>query len=129
MRSRVIVKCREWVVYYYEKIMEWLQSIKYHIIPRKRKKNSLVEEYHIYERYAGEPFTRDFLEERTRKAITNRYGIKINTTCQDEENGSDMDNTTEIGKVRLMRNRTLIDEATLVIKNGEKNLIYWKFNK
>lgn len=129
MRSRVIVKCREWVVYYYEKIMEWLHSIKYHIIPRKRKKNSLVEEYHIYERYAGEPFTRDFLEERTRKAITNRYGIKINTTCQDEENGSDMDNTTEIGKVRLMRNRTLIDEATLVIKNGEKNLIYWKFNK
>ena len=72
MRSRVIVKCREWVVYYYEKIMEWLQSIKYHIIPRKRKKNSLVEEYHIYEHYAGEPFTRDFLEERTRKAITNR---------------------------------------------------------
>ena len=129
MRSRVIVKCREWVVYYYEKIMEWLHSIKYHIIPRKRKKNSLVEEYHIYERYAGEPFTRDFLEERTRKAITNRYGIKINTTCQDEENGSDMDNTTEIGKVRLMRNRTLIDEATLVIKNGEKNLVYWKFNK
>lgn len=129
MRSRVIVKCREWVVYYYEKIMEWLQSIKYHIIPRKRKKNSLVEEYHIYERYAGEPFTRDFLEERTRKAITNRYGIKINTTCQDEENGNDMDNTTAIGKVRLMRNRTLIDEATLVIKNGEKNLIYWKFNK
>ena len=129
MRSRVIVKCREWVVYYYEKIMEWLHSIKYHIIPRKRKKNSLVEEYHIYEHYAGEPFTRDFLEERTRKAITNRYGIKINTTCQDEENESDMDNTTAIGKVRLMRNRTLIDEATLVIKNGEKNLIYWKFNK
>lgn len=129
MRSRVIVKCREWVVYYYEKIMEWLQSIKYHIIPRKRKKNSLVEEYHIYEHYAGEPFTRDFLEERTRKAITNRYGIKINTTYQDEENESNMDNTTAIGKVRLMRNRTLIDEATLVIKNGEKNLIYWKFNK
>lgn len=129
MRSRVIVKCREWVVYYYEKIMEWLHSIKYHIIPRKRKKNSLVEEYHIYEHYAGEPFTRDFLEERTRKAITNRYGIKINTTCQDEENESNMDNTTAIGKVRLMRNRTLIDEATLVIKNGEKNLIYWKFNK
>ena len=129
MRSRVIVKCREWVVYYYEKIMEWLHSIKYHIIPRKRKKNSLVEEYHIYEHYAGEQFTRDFLEERTRKAITNRYGIKINTTCQDEENESNMDNTTAIGKVRLMRNRTLIDEATLVIKNGEKNLIYWKFNK
>lgn len=129
MRSRVIVKCREWVVYYYEKIMEWLQSIKYHIIPRKRKKNSLVEEYHIYEHYAGEPFTRDFLEERTRKAITNRYGIKINTTYQDEENESNMNNTTAIGKVRLMRNRTLIDEATLVIKNGEKNLIYWKFNK
>ena len=129
MRSRVIVKCREWVVYYYEKIMEWLHSIKYHIIPRKRKKNSLVEEYHIYEHYAGEPFTRDFLEERTRKAITNRYGIKINTTYQDEENESNMDNTTAIGKVRLMRDRTLIDEATLVIKNGEKNLIYWKFNK
>ena len=129
MRSRTIVKCRERLVYYYERFMEWFHSIKYHIIPTRRTKNSLIEEYNIYERYAGEPFMRDFLEERTRKAITNRYGIKICTTLQDEENENYMDNTIAIGKVRLLRNRTLIDEAMLVIKNGENNLIYWKFNK
>ena len=129
MRSRVIVKCRERYGYYSEKLMEWLHSVCYGAIRARTKRNSLTEEYRIFESYAGKPFVRDFLEGRTHKAITNRYGIKINTTCQDEENGSDMDNTTAIGKVRLMRNRTLIDEATLVIKNGEKNLIYWKFNK
>ena len=86
------------------------------------------EEYHIYERYAGEPFMRDFLDERTRKAVTNRYSIRIGSRPCDEENTLYKDGTITVGKVRLMRNRTLIDEATLVIKNEENKLIYWKFN-
>lgn len=128
MRSRVIVKWRERLICYYEEFMEWLHSIKHSIIPNKRTRNNLSEEYHIYERYAGEPFMRDFLDERTRKAVTNRYSIRIGSGPCDEEKTQHKDGTITVGKVRLMRNRTLIDEATLVIKNEENKLIYWKFN-
>lgn len=127
MRSRVIVKCREKFGYYYEKIMELLHPLCYRIIPATATRNNLTEEYAIYERYAGEPFVRDFLEERTRKAMTNRYGIKINTVA-DNMNGENCYNTP-IGKVRLLRKKSIIDEATLTIKNDGNNLIYWNFNK
>ena len=38
-------------------------------------------------------------------------------------------NTEVIGKARLLRKNTLIDEARLIIKKHEKNLIYWEFDK
>lgn len=127
MRSRVIVKCRELFGYYYEKIMEWLHSVRYRVVPAKTARNNLTEEYVIYERYAGEQFVRDFLEERTRKAMTNRYCIKIKTTAGKTD--SETDNTTRIGTVKLLRKKDMIDEAILIIKNDDSNLIYWKFNK
>ena len=34
-----------------------------------------------------------------------------------------------IGLVRLMRKKKEIDRATLIIKNNDCNLVYWKFNK
>ena len=127
MRSRVIAKCREWFGYYYEKIMEWLHSISYRTIPASETRSNLTEEYVIHEQYAGEPYVRDFLETRTLKAVTNKYCIKIRTIQTNEDNNKE--NTVIIGKVRLLRKRNIIDEATLVIKKGEHNLIYWDFNK
>ena len=127
MRSRVIVKCREKFGYYYEKIMEWLHPVCCRFAPATTAGNSLTEEYAIYERYAGEPFVRDFLEERIRKAMTNRYGIKIKTTVDNTDD--EADDNTPIGKVRLLRKKCVIDEATLTIKNDGNNLIYWNFNK
>lgn len=127
MRSRVIVKCREKFGYYYEKIMELLHPLCYRIIPATATRNNLTEEYAIYEQYAGEPFVRDFLEERTRKAMTNRYGIKIKTTVDNTDD--EADDNTPIGKVRLLRKKCVIDQATLTIKNDGNNLIYWNFNK
>ena len=127
MRSRVIVKCREWCGYLYESIMEWFYSIAHKAIPHRVTGHSLTEEYVIYERYAGEQFVRDFLEERTRKAMTNRYCIKIKTTAGKTD--SETDNTTRIGTVKLLRKKDMIDEAILIIKNDDSNLIYWKFNK
>ena len=130
MRSRVIVKCRERFGYYYEKVMEWLHSISYRAFPTRTTKSNLTEEYLIYERYAGEPFVRDFLEERTHKAIINRYGIRINnTTVNKNEETLKKEGKEIIGKVRLLKNKTLIDEATLIIKDKENHLIYWIFNK
>lgn len=129
MRSRVIFKFRERLQYYYEKFMEWCHSITYNLIPRKTVRNNLIEEYTIYERYAGEPFVKDFLNERTRNTIINRYCIKIKT-APNEESVQNAEKETQqiIGKVRLFRKRIIIDEATLIIKK-ESNLIYWNFNK
>ena len=129
MRSRVIVKCRERYGYYYEKVMEWLHSVCYGAIWARTKRNSLTEEYRIFESYAGKPFVRDFLEGRTHKAITNRYGIKIRIIAGNENGEALKEGNKIVGTVRLLRNRTMIDEATLVIKNDDNNLIYWIFNK
>ena len=129
MRSRVIVKCRKWFGYFGEKIMEWLHTIRYRAIPAKRTRNNLIEEYIIHERYAGEPYVKEFLKERTNKAIMNRYCIKIKTEQQKDTANQNRENYEEIGRVMLLRKKSLIDEATLIIKNDNSNLIYWKFNK
>ena len=128
MRSRVIVKCRQIFGYYLERVMEWLHSISYRIVNRRAEGRSLIEEYIIYEHYAGEEFVKDFLYERTANSTTNRYCIKIKT-APDDENQNESNGTTEvIGKARLLRKDTLIDEARLIIKSREKKLIYWEFD-
>lgn len=130
MRSRIINKCHQLFCFVYERIMEWLHTIRHRMVTVKTTRNNLIEEYTINERYAGEPFIRDFLEERTRRAIINRYCIKIKS-CPINDAGQTCceDGTTPIGTVSLLRKKTLIDQATLVIKNDGNNLIYWKFNK
>jgi len=128
MRSRVIVKCRELFGYYYEKMMEWVYSVMYRFVPKERKSSSLVEEYLIHERYAGEQFVKDFIGERTRNSIMSRYCIKIRTVGDNDDVADNGADTETIGKVRLMRKKRVIDEATLIIKKHERNIIYWKFN-
>ena len=130
MRSRIIINCQKLFCFVYERIMEWLHTIRHRMVTVKTTRNNLIEEYTINERYAGEPFIRDFLEERTRRAIINRYCIKIKSCpINDAGHESDKNGTTAIGTVSLLRKNTLIDQATLVIKNDGNNLIYWKFNK
>ena len=126
MRSRVIGKWRSIIEMLTEKIREWLNKLIEKSIPKKQQWSNLVEEYTIYEKFSGEPFIREFINQRTRNAMFNRYSIEIKN-C-DIEGASD-DDTEEVGKVRLMRKRKLIDEATLIIKKGERNIIYWKFDK
>ncbi len=128
MRSRVIVKCRQIFGYYLERVMEWLHSISFRIVNRKTGERSLVEEYVIYEQYAGEEFVKDFLYERTLNSTTNRYCIRIKTAPDEENKGGSNGRTEVIGKARLLRKETLIDEARLIIKSREKKLIYWEFD-
>ena len=124
MRSRVIVKCREILGYYYEKVMEWVHSISCRIFAKEATGRSLIEEYIIYE-----PFIKEFLSERTRNTTANNYSIRIMTAPCDGSSTRTNGTTQVIGKARLLRKDTLIDEARLVIKNREKNLIYWEFDK
>ncbi len=127
MRSRVIGKWRSLIEVLAEKIRRLVNKLIEKSIPQKRHRSNLVEEYIIYENYIGEPFIREFMNERIRNAMLNRYSIEIKSGCNDNgECGSEME---EIGKVRLMRKRTLIEEASLVIKSRERNIIYWKFSK
>ena len=126
MRSRVIGKWRSIIEMLTEKIREWLNKLIEKSIPKKQQWSNLVEEYTIYEKFSGEPFIREFINQRTRNAMLNRYSIEIKS-CDTKGVGDN--DTEEIGKVRLMRKRKLIDEATLIIKKGERNMIYWKFDK
>jgi hypothetical protein len=127
MRSRVIGKWRSIIEVLAEKIRGWVNRLIEKSIPKKRHRSNLVEEYTIYENYVGEPFIREFMNERTRNAMLNRYSIEIKSgCCGNSECECGME---EIGKVRLMRKRTLIDEAVLVIKKEERNIVYWQFKK
>lgn len=58
----------------------------------------------------------------------NRYCIKIRTVGNNDDVADNGADTETIGKVRLMRKKSVIDEATLIIKKHERNIIYWKFN-
>jgi hypothetical protein len=127
MRSRVIGKWRSIIEVLTEKIRGWVNRLIEKSIPKKRHRSNLVEEYTIYENYVGEPFIREFINARTRNAMFNKYSIEIKTYTSNEENSDD--EMVEIGKVRLMRKKTLIDEASLVIKKRERSIVYWKFNK
>ena len=127
MRSRVIGKCRSLIEVLAEKIKGWLNKLIEKSIPKKRHKSNLVEEYTIYENFCGEPFIREFINERTKNAMFNKYRIEIKTELNSgEKNNDDME---EIGKVKLKRKKTVIDEAVLIIKKRERSIVYWEFSK
>ncbi|MBQ5896780.1 MAG: hypothetical protein IIW75_09485 [Bacteroidaceae bacterium] len=127
MRSRVIGKCKSLIEVLGEKIKEWLYKLIEKSIHKERHQSDLVEEYTIYENFIGEPFIREFINERTRNAMFNKYRIEIKTELNSgEKNNDDME---EIGKVKLKRKKTVIDEAVLIIKKRERSIVYWEFSK
>ena len=127
MRSRVIGKCRSLIEVLAEKIKEWLYKLIEKSIHKERHQSDLVEEYTIYENFIGEPFIREFINERTKNAMFNKYRIEIKTELNSgEKNNDDME---EIGKVKLKRKKTVIDEAVLIIKKRERSIVYWEFSK
>ena len=127
MRSRVIGKWRSLIEALAEKFRGWMNKLIEKTIPKKRHGSNLVEEYTIYEEFIGEPFIREFINGRTRNAMLNRYSIEIKSGMNDD--GYSDSEMQGIGKVRLMRKKTLIDEASLLIKRKERDIVYWKFNR
>lgn len=126
MKFNVIIKCKNFLDATKEKILEWY----YFLIRRNdNRRNCLAEEYHISEAYACNEDVKEFLGTRIRNSLRNRYRIVIATTGENFIDRA-LPGETAIGIVRLCRREVIIDEATLIVKEGDRNgLIYWRFKK
>lgn len=126
MKFNVIIKCKNFLEATKEKILEWY----YFLIRRKdNRRNCLAEEYHISEAYACNEDVKEFLGTRIRNSLRNRYRIVIVATADNFRDRA-LPGETAIGIVRLCRREVIIDEATLIVKEGDRNgLVYWRFKK
>lgn len=126
MKFNLIIKCKNFLEATKEKILEWY----YFLIRRNdNRRNCLAEEYHISEAYACNEDVKEFLGTRIRNSLRNRYRIVIATTGENFIDRA-LPGETAIGIVRLCRREVIIDEATLIVKEGDRNgLIYWRFKK
>ena len=126
MKFNVIIKCKNFLEATKEKILEWY----YFLIRRNdNRRNCLAEEYHISEAYACNEDVKEFLGTRIRNSLRNRYRIVIATTGENFIDRA-LPGETAIGIVRLCRREVIIDEATLIVKEGDRNgLVYWRFKK
>ena len=124
MKFNVIIKCKNFLEATKEKILEWY----YFLIRRNdNRRNCLAEEYHISEAYACNEDVKEFLGTRIRNSLRNRYRIVIATTGENFMEKA-LPGETAIGIVRLCRREVIIDEATLIVKEGDRNgLVYWRF--
>ena len=126
MKFNVIIKCKNFLEATKEKILEWY----YFLIRRNdNRRNCLAEEYHISEAYACNEDVKEFLGTRIRNSLRNRSRIVIATTGENFIDRA-LPGETAIGVVRLCRREVIIDEATLIVKEGDRNgLVYWRFKK
>ena len=126
MKFNVIIKCKNFLEATKEKTLEWY----YFLIRRNdNRRDSLAEEYHISEAYVCNEDVREFLDTRIRNSLRNRYRIVIATTGENFMERA-LPGETAIGIVRLCRREIIIDEATLIVKEGDRNgLVYWRFKK
>ena len=124
MKFNLIIKCKNFLEATKEKILEWY----YFLIRRNdNRRNCLAEEYHISEAYACNEDVKEFLGTRIRNSLRNRYRIVIATTGENFIDRA-LPGETAIGIVRLCRREVIIDEATLIVKEGDRNgLVYWRF--
>ena len=126
MKFNVIIKCKNFLESTKEKILEW-----YYFLTRRKdnRRNCLAEEYYISEAYACNEDVKEFLGTRIRNSLRNRYRIVIVATADNIRDRA-LPGETAIGIVRLCRREVIIDEATLIVKEGDRNgLVYWRFKK
>lgn len=129
MRSRVIVECRCIMEVCYERAKGYLKRIFHWLKKSGKRSSNITEEYIIDERFAGAAFVKDFINQRTQNTMLNRYCIKIKISAMGFAGDDSNEETMEIGKAILRRKRNIIDEATLVVKKGKEDIIYWNFKK
>ena len=123
MKSKVINNCRYVYGMFVEKIMEFVEFMKFEIGRKNEYKSNLVEIYRIKEIYLKSDFVLEFLKQRQKAVGPDRYKIKI-------ENGYTGGDENVIGEVVLMRKNKLIEKAQLLtnanLPDNEK-LVYWRF--
>ena len=123
MKIKVLSNCSNHFEVLQEKILEWVEHLKYKLRRRRSYSSNLVEVYCIDKKFIDEDFVKDFLKQREIIIKNNRYRMSIiESTYNNDEN--------MIGEVKLYRNKTFIHKAALVIKKEEtqNRLIYWKFD-
>ena len=123
MKSKVINNCRYVYGMFVEKIMEFVEFMKFEIGRKNEYRSNLVEIYRIKEIYLKSDFVLEFLKQRQKAVGPDRYKIKI-------ENGYTGGDENVIGEVVLMRKNKLIEKAQLLttanLPDNEK-LVYWRF--
>ncbi len=123
MKSKVINNCRYVYGMFVEKIMEFVEFMKFEIGRKNEYRSNLVEIYRIKERYLKSDFVLEFLKQRQKAVGPDRYKIKI-------ENGYTGGDENVIGEVVLMRKNKLIEKAQLLTKANlpdSEKLVYWRF--
>jgi hypothetical protein len=126
MKFNVIIKCKNFLEATKEKILEWYDFL---MCRNEKRRNCLAEEYHISEAYACNEDVKEFLGTRIRNSLRNRCRIVIVATADNFRDRA-LPGETAIGIVRLCRREVIIDEATLIVKEGDRNgLVYWRFKK
>ena len=123
MKSKVINNCRYVYGMFVEKIMEFVEFMKFEIGRKNEYRSNLVEIYRIKEIYLKSDFVLEFLKQRQKAVGPDRYKIKI-------ENGYTDGDENVIGEVVLMRKNKLIEKAQLLTKANlpdSEKLVYWRF--
>lgn len=123
MKSKVINNCRYVYGMFVEKIMEFVEFMKFEIGRKNEYRSNLVEIYRIKEIYLKSDFVLEFLKQRQKAVGPDRYKIKI-------ENGYTGGDENVIGEVVLMRKNKLIEKAQLLTKANlpdNEKLVYWRF--
>ena len=110
---------------FFEKCMEWIDFLRYGFVKRDTWLSNLSEEYCIYKDYMCKEYIKDFLDEREKILKNNRYKMDIRILQEKAEPGI-------VGKVTLYRKGKFVHQATLTVREGEKDnegIIFWSFDK
>lgn len=123
MKTKVINSCRYVYEMIVEKIMEFIEFVRFEVGRSDKYQSSLVEIYKIKNSHLNKDYVQTFLKARQKNVLPDMYKIEIITdyTPGDE---------CIIGEVLLMRKSKLIDKAQLITKSNvpdSEKLIYWKF--
>jgi hypothetical protein len=106
-----------------EKCMEWAYFLYNSLRSQKRWTCNLSEHYYIYKEYIGKEYVKEFLDEREKISMRNRYKIKIEILSEKAD-------ADTVGKVILYRKKRAIQQATLKVRNNRNDgIIYWSFEK
>ena len=107
-----------------EKILEWIEYLRYGIFRRDNAWCShLVEYYCIHRNYYELEFVKEFLEERKKILGKNNHRMVITVIPDDSD-------PCIVGKVLLYNKSKYIHEATLKIRKPltGNNIIFWSFD-
>ena len=107
-----------------EKILEWIEYLRYGIFRRDNAWCShLVEYYCIHRNYYELEFVKEFIEERKKILGKNNHRMVINVIPDDSD-------PCIVGKVLLYNKSKYIHEATLKIRKPltGNNIIFWSFD-